>query len=329
MTRLGAVVIGRNEGKKLARCLSSVLGFAAPIIFVDSGSDDGSADLARMAGVDVVELDRATPFSVARARNAGFARALHLDPDVEFVQFIDADSEVIRSWFALAAAALVEHRDVAVVYGRVRERVPHRSLYARLYQAEFDVQFSEPEVCGGMSMMRAAAVQQVHGFNAAMVGFEDFELSFRLRRVGWRVLRVDTDMAVHEAAMNRPAQWCQRQIRSGQARGQEVALHGCSPQRHGGRECISIWFWGLVLPLLALALAGPTHGASLVLLAAYPLLSVRIYVRVRRRGLAAVEAGLYAVACVLGKFPQAVGLVCVHAESLGRWLRLRPRQHVS
>jgi glycosyltransferase involved in cell wall biosynthesis len=329
MNRLGAVVIGRNEAKKLPRCLSSVLGFPTPIIFVDSGSDDGSADLARTMGVDVVELDRSTPFSVARARNTGFARALHLDPEVEFIQFIDADSEVIHSWFALARNALVENPDVAVVYGRVRERDPHRSPYARLYQAEFEVQFSEPDVCGGMAMMRVAAVRQVHGFNSAMVGFEDFELSFRLRRVGWRVLRLDADMAVHEAAMNRPAQWCQRQIRGGYARAQEVALHGRSPQRYGVRECISIWFWGLLLPVLAVTPAGPTHGVSLVLLAAYPALSLRIYRRMRRRGLAAVGAALYAASCVLDKFPQVVGLARFHVKSLGRWLHLRPRQHVS
>jgi glycosyltransferase involved in cell wall biosynthesis len=327
VNRLGAVVIGRNEAQKLPRCLSSVLGSAAPIIFVDSGSEDGSADLARTMGVDVVELDRSTPFSVARARNAGFTRALHLDPNVDFIQFIDADSEVIHPWFTLARNALVEHPDVAIVYGRVCERDPDRSLYARLYQAEFEVQFSEPDVCGGMAMMRVAAVRQVHGFNAAMVGFEDFELSVRLRRVGWRVLRLDADMAVHEAAMNRAAQWCQRQLRSGYARGQEVALRGRTPQRYGVRECISIWFWGLLLPVLAVTSSGPTHGFSLLLLAAYPALFLRVYRRVQRRGAADADAALYAASCVFGKFPQVVGLARFHAEHLGPWLRLRLRHH--
>lgn len=70
----GAVVIGRNEGERLQRCLAS-LPADARIVYVDSGSDDDSVLYARRRGIDVIELDRTTPFTAARARNAGF-RAL-------------------------------------------------------------------------------------------------------------------------------------------------------------------------------------------------------------------------------------------------------------
>jgi hypothetical protein len=186
---------------------------------------------------------------------------------------------------------------------------------------------SQPDVCGGMAMMRVRALQQVDGFNCTMLGFEDFELSFRLRRAGWRVRRLDAEMAVHEAGMMRMAQWCQRQIRTGYARAQEVALHGRSPERYSVREYISIWFWGLLLPVLTVTPAWPTHGVSLLLLAAYPALFLRICRRMRRRGPAGIDAALYAASCVLGKFPQVVGLARFHAEHLGPWLRVRARHY--
>lgn len=318
MNRLAAVVIGRNEFEKLPRCLSSVVGQAEAVVFVDSGSEDGSGDLARGVGVDVVELDRSAPFTVARARNAGLAWVLAQAPGSEFIQFVDADSEMVPSWYGHASSTLAAHADVAVVFGRVRERHPHRSVYTRLYQTEFDVHFRQADVCGGMALMRIRALHQVGGFNPSMCGFEDSELSWRLRRAGWRVLRLDADMAVHETGMKRFAQWWARQLRSGYARAHEAALHGKPvPRYYGTREWCSIWFWGSLLPLLAIAGTGPTHGMSLAFSAAYAVLFLRIHRRMRRRGTAALDAALYAASCVLGKFPQAVGMIRFHAEKFG------------
>ena len=70
----GAVVMGRNDGERLKLCIDS-LSVAARIVYVDSGSTDGSVDWARAHGADVVELDSAVAFTAARARNSGFRRA--------------------------------------------------------------------------------------------------------------------------------------------------------------------------------------------------------------------------------------------------------------
>ena len=40
--RMGVVVIGRNEGQRLEHCLRSVAGRGFAMIYVDSGSCDGS-----------------------------------------------------------------------------------------------------------------------------------------------------------------------------------------------------------------------------------------------------------------------------------------------
>ncbi|MEO0929119.1 MAG: glycosyltransferase, partial [Pseudomonadota bacterium] len=79
-TDVAAIAIGRNEGDRLLRCLASMAGQAAPLVYVDSGSTDGSLEAARGAGADVVELDLSRPFTAARARNAGLARLRDLAP---------------------------------------------------------------------------------------------------------------------------------------------------------------------------------------------------------------------------------------------------------
>jgi glycosyltransferase involved in cell wall biosynthesis len=323
MSHIAVVVIGRNEAKKLGRCLSSVAGQGAQVIFVDSGSEDGSAALALSMGVEVVVLDRSTPFTVARARNAGLAQAIQLDRAVEYVQFVDADSELTPTWLARAADALTAHQDVAVVFGRVRERDPGLSVYARLYEIDFDLHFGQSNVCGGMGMMRVRALQDAGGFNTDMRGFEDFELSSRVRRAGWRVVRLNAEMALHETGMVTARHWWRRQIRTGYVRGQEVVLPATLAERSSARENLSIWFWALAVPSLSVALASITRGASLLLLIAYVVLFARIYRR-HRSSLTAADSALYAATCVLGKFPQVLGLARFHLERLIRRTRREP-----
>jgi glycosyltransferase involved in cell wall biosynthesis len=46
----GIVIIGRNEGERLIGCLTSVKSYTDRIVYVDSGSTDGSATAAERLG---------------------------------------------------------------------------------------------------------------------------------------------------------------------------------------------------------------------------------------------------------------------------------------
>ena len=46
----GVVVIGRNEGERLVRCLQSLSQSRAPLVYVDSSSTDGSCEQAQRLG---------------------------------------------------------------------------------------------------------------------------------------------------------------------------------------------------------------------------------------------------------------------------------------
>ncbi|MBW4547534.1 MAG: glycosyltransferase [Symplocastrum torsivum CPER-KK1] len=316
MKQVGLVAIGRNEGKRLHQCLLSVLGKVAHVVYVDSGSTDGSIELARELGVDVVELDLSTPFTAARGRNAGFHRLLQANPQIEFVQFVDGDCEVVEGWLERALHELESQSNVAVVCGRRRERFPEQSIYNRLCDIEWDTPVGEATACGGDSMMRVEAFQQVGGFNPTLIAGEEPELCVRLRQKSWKIFRLDAEMTLHDAQMTRFGQWWKRSLRAGHAYAEGAWLHGREPERHWVKESRSIWLWGLFIPFLAIALALPTRGLSLLLLLGFPLLSYRIYRYMQPRGFESKDTALYALSCMLGKFPQVQGQLKFHLNRL-------------
>jgi GT2 family glycosyltransferase len=228
----GVVAIGRNEGERLKRCLHSALQATSHVVYVDSGSQDGSAAFARSVGVEVVELDMSIPFTAARARNAGFRRIKEQFPTLDFVQFVDGDCEFTSGWLEHAARYLRATPNAAVACGRLRERHPERSIYNRLCDAEWNTPVGRAQACGGIAMVRAHAFDQVHGFREDLIAGEEPELCLRLRREGWEIWRLEAEMAWHDAAMTRFSQWWRRSERAGHAFAEGAALHGKSPQRH-------------------------------------------------------------------------------------------------
>lgn len=307
MNRVGLVVIGRNEGDRLRQCLHSVTGKVARIVYVDSGSTDGSIELARSLGVDVVELDLSTSFTAARARNAGFDHLLCAEPQLDFVQFVDGDCEIVEGWIDRAEKELVANPNIAVVCGRRRERFPEQTIYNQLCDIEWNTPVGETKACGGDSMMRIKAFQQVDGFNPTLIAGEEPELCVRLRRNGWKIFRLDAEMTLHDAQMTRIGQWWKRATRAGHAYVEGSWLHGGEPERHWVKETRSIWLWGLFIPLLALGAAWLTHGLSLLLLFVYPLQFIRTFLSLRRQNLSSNNAALYALSCTVGKFAQVEG----------------------
>jgi len=306
-----AVVIGRNEGARLDACLGSLKGRVRRIVYVDSGSTDNSLAIARDVGAEVIELDLSTPFTAARARNAGFAA---LTPPGEFVQFMDGDCILATDWLTNAVAALKARADLALVCGRRRELCPEASVYNRLCDLEWDTPVGEARACGGDFLIRAEAFVAVDGFDAGLIAGEEPDLCLRLRRAGWRLWRLDAEMTEHDADMHRFAQWWRRAMRAGHAYAEGAARYGRGPERHWVRETARAVFWGLALPLVSLGLALISPWA-IGLLVAYPL---QVW-RLARKGPSAV----WALFAVLGKFPEALGVLTYWARRLrGRDARI-------
>lgn len=301
---VGAVVIGRNEGARLVACLASLSGRASPVVYVDSGSTDGSVAAARAAGAVVVALDTREGFTAARARNAGLA-ALVAAGAPDFVQFVDGDCTLDPDWIESAGRFLAANDGVAVVCGRRRERHPEASVYNRLCDREWDTPVGPARACGGDALMRTDAVRAVGGYRDALIAGEEPELCVRLRRAGWKVWRIDAEMTLHDAAMTRFGQWWRRARRAGHAYAEGAALHGAPPERHWVAETRRALVWALVPPLAMLAMLPVAGAAALLLLLVYPLQVLRL---AAADGLDRPAAWERAVFLTLSKFPEAVGI---------------------
>lgn len=278
--KVGIVVIGRNEGERLRLCLQSVLRQGGRIVYIDSGSNDGSIALARSFGIAAVELDPAEPFTAARARNEGAAKILQRFKGVEFIQFVDGDCEMEEGWLATALAFLHANTDAAVVCGRRRERHIKASLFNRLCDMEWNTPCGETRSCGGDAMFRVAAFSKVRGFDPTLIAGEEPDLCFRLRQEGWKIFRLDAPMTIHDAAMFYPRQWWQRGKRSGYADMEAYVRRGHA-ESHLRRRVWSNYLWSLPIswPL-------------------WPLLWLRCFVK---------SGSLFATHIVLGKVPHALG----------------------
>jgi glycosyltransferase involved in cell wall biosynthesis len=273
------------------------------VVYVDSGSTDGSATAAEKLGAIVVELDMAQPFTAARARNEGFTALIARKPDLQFVQFVDGDCQVDSKWMDTALPFILGRKDIAVVCGRRRERYPERSLYNRLCDIEWNSPIGEVLACGGDSFVRVDAFKEVHGFRAQLVAGEEPELCARLRQKGWKVWRLDAEMTRHDASMTRFSQWWRRAVRSGYGYA-ELSTLG-PPSSVYEREKTRAIIWGGLLPLVIVigAAANPN-----ILLAAiiYLIQIVRIALR---KGPHKTDSWNYSLFITLAKFPEFQGIV--------------------
>ncbi len=303
--RTALVVIGRNEARHLAISLPAVEGKFERMIYVDSGSTDGSREIAATAGAEVIELDTSIPFTAARARNAGFDQ---LGAEIEFVQFIDGDCELIPAYLDQAIGYLQEHTDTAMVCGRRLERYPERSIFNQLCHLEWNTPVGETDYCGGDITVRRDALAQIGGYNPELIAGEDPEICVRLRREGWKIYRINEDMTWHDANITKLSQWWKRQQRTGHAFAEGSHLHGKSAEQHWVRETRSNWFWG---GLFFLTLAGAMVFSPwlLLVLLVFPLQAIRLAVNAPSpvNEQSAKVRLMYGLDCFFAKVPEFVG----------------------
>ncbi len=276
---IGIVIIGRNEGARLIACLKSAAGEGRVLVYVDSGSTDGSAEAARALGADVVALDMDKPFTAARARNVG-AQRFETQGAPALIQFVDGDCEIAPGWIETAAAFLRANPKLAAVCGRRREKFPERTIYNRLVDREWATPIGETQACGGDVLMRSSALADAGGYRDGLIAGEEPELCVRLREAGWRIHRLDAEMTAHDIAMTTLGQWLKRARRAGHAFAEVSYLHRGKPQQIWARETLRAFFWTGIGVAGLLGGAG-IHPALFFMLLAYPLQIARMALRDR------------------------------------------------
>jgi glycosyltransferase involved in cell wall biosynthesis len=212
---LSVVVIGRNEGERLCRCLASVAAmrqddFALEILYVDSGSTDGSLARAVETGARTIPLEPDRP-SAALGRNAGWQASRG-----DFILFLDGDT-VLDPNFVARSLPEFAALEVAVVWGHRRELHPENSLYNRVLDLDWIYPPGWTEFCGGDALFRRSVLVETNGFDETLIAGEEPELCRRILGMGARILHVDYPMTGHDLAITRWGQYWRRATRAGHA----------------------------------------------------------------------------------------------------------------
>lgn len=219
MSRAGAVVVSHRTPVRAARCATSLRAAGAdPVVVVDSGSDDDTAERARDAGATVVELAN---LGFGRAANAGVAA---MPDDVDVVVVCNADTVWDPAAVELLAAAVrepgVSAAGPTVTYPDGRPQASARTLpdlptalghallglwwpenrWTRRYRAVDEDGKRDVDWLSGCALaVDRAAFTSVEGFDPAYFLYaEDVDLGVRLRADGGRLVTVPAAQVVHE-----------------------------------------------------------------------------------------------------------------------------------
>ena len=304
----GFVVIGRNEGDRLIRCVEKLRPFGAPIVYADSGSSDGSPDTAERLGATVVRLRPDRPMNASRGRHEGFRRLRTLLPGGNYVQFVDGDCILDANWMEKAVSFMARNPEVAIVCGRRFEADPGASFYNRLCDQEWNTPVGFALASGGDALMRVCALEEVDGFDPTLMASEEPELAARLRARGWKVYRMDALMTEHDARIFSFSSYWRRSLRAGYGYVQAWRRTAGLPERINQRLLLSALTWVVLLPLFMIGLALLSRESYVLLLipSAYAAQVIRIAVARGASDIFNWKVALVLLACKTAEFIGAV-----------------------
>jgi cellulose synthase/poly-beta-1,6-N-acetylglucosamine synthase-like glycosyltransferase len=306
---VSVVIIGRNEGPRLLRCLTSVRqadwgALRHDIWYVDSRSTDDSLAQAQAHGANTLVLTEGH-LCAAKARNLGWQAA-----QGEFILFLDGDTE-LHPGFVKRALQALDDASLCAAWGHLRESNPQQSIYTRVLDLDWIYPPGITLYFGGNVLVRRSAMAEVGGFDPTLNAGEEPELCARLRAKGWNILHIDAPMVRHDLAIRTFKAYARRSYRSGIAyaevthRMQEL---GDALWQHEARRDLVHGLLYMALPLL-LVLAFVMHvlaGVALGLMAVAVLL--RSAWRCRERAPGNVLLALqYAVHSHVQKIPACFG----------------------
>ena len=143
------IAIGRNEGERLKSCLRTVVPGAKLVVYVDSGSVDGSPQYAASVGCHVVELDPTRPFSAARAATRDLHMSCNRHPTYHSFSFSMATAIWLRAGWTMDWPHLIKGRTWASSAGMCAAPYPEASVYNKLYNLEWQQTPGEIRSSGG------------------------------------------------------------------------------------------------------------------------------------------------------------------------------------
>lgn len=243
-----AVVPCFDYGRYLAEAVASLLAQDPdpPRVVV---ADDGSTEPETLAALDAlpdeVELLRLPNGGVARARNAGAARA-----DTPFVLFLDADDRLAPDALRVLGRALESHPDAGFAYGDQRF---FGDWEGEMRFPPYDpLRLLDRHLIGPTALMRRELLDDTGGYDPAFALYEDWEMWLAALAAGWsgvHVARITHEYRQHGTSKLSTDRRLYRDFRR-QAMTKHPALYanrrGLAAQSDmaAAQRLLYRWFWG-------------------------------------------------------------------------------------
>lgn len=199
MNTLSIIVIGRNEEHHIARCLRSVLTGSESfvdreIIYVDSASTDNTVNIAKRFPIRIIQLRSSWKLSSSAGRYLGFENT-----HGKYVFFVDGDTIVYKHWLEEAVSFMRNSPDIGGVAGIVHEIAVDEKgnrVGFRRNRYKQSTQILPVNVFGGIALYRRAVLERVRPFNPHVKATPELELSLRIRKAGYGLMRLYIPMAI-------------------------------------------------------------------------------------------------------------------------------------
>jgi len=240
--RISIVIRTLNEAKHLPELLSGIEsqqydGARIDTVVVDSGSTDGTQDIALRFGCELSHIRR-EDFSFGRSLNQGCEAATGDILVIASGHCVPTDEHWLRRLCEPVAAG-----EVGYSYGRQMGGPDSRFSECRIFEKYYPVRSQVPQqgfFCNNANAALSRAAWQAHRFDEELTGLEDMHLAMRLCAAGGKVGYVADACVYHFHAES----WAQIQRRFER---EALALQKIMPQIQVGRRdtlryvATSIW----------------------------------------------------------------------------------------
>lgn len=246
-----------NEAERLAATLESALAAAGAdgeVIVADSGSTDGTVEIAMRYGVTVVQITPEEPPSCGLGPQLGYQYSKG-----DYLCLMDGDMLLEPGFLDKAVAFLEANPSIGGVGGRVIEMNLENLEFARRMSrggAEYNAGPVDRLNGGGVYRREAvAAVGYLSDRN--LHGYEEFDLGVRMRQAGWGLYRLDTPFVQHFGYRINAYALLLRRWRSKYLQGTGEVLRAATGKPH---------LWSLLREVRELRLWGAVYAGTLALL---------------------------------------------------------------
>ena len=198
---IGFIIIGKNEGHKLVRCINSIKKTIDEnnigdyeIIYVDSKSTDNSVEL-------VGELDEKIKiFRITGKANPAIGRNIGAaESDADIYCFIDGDMELVPDFLpqVLDNAGKLKYPFVSGQFENIYYDQNNRRIGSELYVKSVLTEDKYQITTGGLFLIEKKLWDLIGGMDMKFRTGEDLDLGLRLARKGHLLLRKKELFAIH------------------------------------------------------------------------------------------------------------------------------------